>query len=256
MHIDGKPWVPANYPHIRIPKLLLSDQRYHMLSPEAIVTYAAMMDRTNLSKKNQNKFKNDKNEIYIYYPQNEIMALLRCGHDKATKVLKELVDAKLIKVQRRGIGRPYEIVLIPIDWRPLRKNKNEQSGKSLQDSEKTDHSLRGKTDRNNTDVNNTESSKPEYYIRNYLKNEIGYGELICNYDPTLIDRILNVAVNALSQEAESFCVGNNPVRADLVKEKLRNLRKEHILFVIRKIKNATYTTDYSDIFILNALCES
>lgn len=256
MQNGKKLWSLSGCPHIRIPKQILCNPQYQSLSPEAIIAYAAMMDRTSLSNKNRDRFTNSKGEIYIYYPQNEIMALLRCGHDKASKVLKELINAKLIKVQRRGIGRPYEIVLIPIDWRPLRENRNEQSEKSLQDSEKTDHSSCGKVDTNNTDINNSESNNSDYYLRNYLKNEIGYGELICNHDPTLIDRILNVAVNALSQEAESFCVGNNPVRADLVKEKLRNLRKEHILFVIRKIKNATYTTDHSDAFILNVLYES
>lgn len=255
MQIDGKYWVAADFPHLRIPKQLLKEIPYRSLSPEGKLLYGAMLDRTNLSHKNRDKFTNREREIYILFPQTEIMDLLGCGHDKASKVLGELEKMKLIKTRRRGIGRPYEIVLIPIDWR-ARKNKNEQPEKPRQDSEKTDHSSCGKVDTNNTDINNSESNNSDYYLRNYLKNEIGYGELICNHDPTLIDRILNVAVNALSQEAESFCVGNNPVRADLVKEKLRNLRKEHILFVIRKIKNATYTTDYSDIFILNALCES
>lgn len=256
MEIDGKLWTAADYPHIRIPKRMLCDQRYHFLSPEAIVVYAAMMDRTSLSYKNQDKFKNSKNEIYIYYPQHEIMLLLGCGHDKAAKVLRELIDAKLIKVKRRGIGRPYEIVLMPIDWRPVRKNKNEQSEKSQQDSEITDYSLCGKADTNNININNSESNNSDHYLRNYLKHEIGYDELTRKHDLTAIDRILDVAVNALSQETETFCVGNNPVQADLVKEKLRNLGREQILYVIRKIKNATYTTDHSDAFILNALYES
>lgn len=256
LKIDGKLWASADYPHIRIPKRMLCDQEYHMLSPEALVTYAAMMDRTSLSYKNQDKFKNNRNETYIYYPQHEIMSLLGCGHDKAAKVLRELIDARLIKVRRRGIGKPYEIVLIPIDWRTIRKNKNEQPEKPLRDSDKSDHSLCGKVDGNNTDINNSESNDSEYYLRNYLKHEIGYDELTRKHDPTVIDRIMDVAVNTLSQEAETFYIGNAPVQADLVKEKLRNLRKEQILYVIRKIKNATYTTDHSDAFILNALYES
>ena len=256
MEIDGKYWVSADYPHIRIPKRILCDQQYLSLSPEALVTYASMMDRTSLSHKNRDKFKNSKNEIYIYYPQHEIMSLLGCGHDKAAKVLQELIKAKLIKVRRHGIGRPYEIVLIPIDWRTVQKNKNKQPEKSLQVSEKTDYSLCGKVDGNNTDINNSESNDSEYYLRNFLKSKISYDELIHKYEPTVINRILDVAVNTLSQEEETFDVGNRPVQADLVKEKLRNLRKEQILYVIRKIKNATYTTDHSDAFILNALYES
>lgn len=255
MRIDGKYWVAADFSHLRIPKQLLEEIPYRSLSPEGKLLYGAMLDRTNLSHKNRDKFTNREREIYIFYPQAEIMDLLGCGHDKASKVLDELEKMRLIKTRRRGIGRPYEIVLIPIDWR-AQKNKNEQPEKPLRDSDKSDHSLCGKVDGNNTDINNYESNNSDYYLRNYLKHEIGYDELTRKHDPTVIDRILDVAVNTLSQEVKTFQVRNNPVQADLVKEKLRNLRKEQILYVIRKIKNATYTTDHSDAFILNALYES
>lgn len=256
LKIDGKLWVSADYPHIRIPKRMLCEQRYHMLSPEALIVYAAMMDRTNLSNKNQDRFKNNKNEIYIYYPQNEIMSLLGCRHDKASKVLRELVDAELIKVRRRGVGRPYEIVLIPKDWRSVRENKNEQSGKSQQDSEITDYSLCGKADTNNTYLNNSESNNSNHYLRNYLKHEIGYDELTRKHDPNLINRILDIAVNTIVQDTETIMVGDKMIPAEILKERLRELKEKDILFVIRKIKNATYTTDHSDTFILNALYES
>ena len=256
MNIDGKMWVSADYPHLRIPKRLLTDQQFQMLSPEAVVTYAAMMDRTSLSKKNQGKFTNSKNEIFIYYPQHEIMELLGCGHDKAAKVLRELIDARLIKVRRCGIGKPYEIVLIPIDWRTIRKNKNEQPEKPLRDSEETDYSLCGKTDGNNNDINNYELSNCEYDIRNYLKGEIRYEELIHDHDPILINRILDVAVNALLQETDGLLNREKSIPAEILRKKLRNLGMSHILYVIKKIKNATYTTEHSDTFILNALYEA
>lgn len=253
--INGnKLWGSTDYPHIRIPKQMLCDPQYQLLSPEAIIVYAAMMDRTSLSYKHRDKFTSKKGEVYIYYPQHEIMTLLRCGHDKASKVLKELINANLIKVKRRGIGRPYEIVLIPIDWR-VRKNKNERAEKPLQDSGETDHSLSGKTDRNNTD-NKSEYNNPEYYIGNYLKYEVKYEDLIQNHDPIVIDRILNVAANTLAQETETIMIGNREFFAEEVKEKFRNLQKEHISYVVRKIRNATYTTEHSDTFILNALYES
>lgn len=65
LNIDGKYWVSADYPHIRIPKRILSDPHYKSLSPEAILMYGAMLDRTSLSRKNQAHFKNDKDEIFI-----------------------------------------------------------------------------------------------------------------------------------------------------------------------------------------------
>ena len=256
MTIDGKLWVSADYPHFRIPKQIMCNPRCQSLSSEAILTYAAMMDRTNLSNKNQDRFTNSKNEVFIYYPQHEIMELLRCGHDKASKVLKELINANLIKVRRHGVGRPYEIVLIPMDWRLARKSKNEQPEKPLRDSEETDYSLCGKTDGNNNDINNYELRNCEYDIRNYLKGETRYEELIHDHDPILINRILDVAVNALLQETDGLLNREKSIPAEILREKLRNLGKSHILYVIKKIKKATYTTEHSDTFILNALYEA
>ena len=256
MQIDSKYWAVADYPHLRIPKQLLKEIPYRSLSPESKLLYGVMLDRTNFSHKNQDKFTNREREIYIYFPQTEIMDLLGCGHDKASKVLGELEKMRLIKTMRRGIGRPYEIVLIPIDWRTVRKKRDEQSEKSQRDSEKTDFSSCGKVDTNNTDINNYESNDPNYYLRNYLKHKIEYEELTYMHDPTVINRILNIAVNALSWEDETILVGNRPIQAETVKEKLRNLSKEQILYVIRKIKSATYTTNHSDTFILNAIYES
>lgn len=256
LNINGKLWVLADYAHIRIPKRMLRDPQYKLLSPEAKMVYGAMMDRTSLSHNNQSIFKNSSGEIFIFFSQSEIMHLLGCGHDKATKVQKELIDKGLIKVKRRGVGRPYEIVLQPVDWRLPQKNENKQSEKPLCDSGKADYSLCDNTADNNTEYINPDIMDLKYHLCRYLKHEIDYDELICQYDPPIIDRILDVASNTICQETESILLSNILVPAETIKESLRNLKKGHILYAIKKIKNATYTKDHSDIFILNALYES
>ena len=256
MQIGGKFWVVADYPHLRIPKQLLREVPYRLLSPEGKLLYGAMLDRTNLSHKNRDKFTNQEREIYIYFPQTEIMDLLDCGHDKASKVLGELEKMGLIKTRRRGIGRPYEIVLIPIDWRTVRKNKNEQPEKPLRDSDKSDHPLCGKADGNNPEYNNTECIDPEYYVRRYIHYETGYDELVSRYDPAIVDRIINLAVSSICQESENLLIKNELLPADVVRDRFLNLRQEHVIHTMKTIKNATYTTEHSDAFVLNALYES
>lgn len=244
----------APYPYIRIPKLLLKDPGYAMVSPEAKLMYGLMMDRTSLSNRNRHKFTNEKGEVYIYFSQQEIMQILACGHDKAGRVFKELIDAGLIKARRRGIGKPYEIILLPKVWSA--QQKEQISVNPPQVCENPDYSLFGIIDGNNTDLINPDSNNPEDYLRRYLKSAVGYDSLITSYAPTLVNRILDVVVNTIAQETEEFLIGNEPVSAEIVKESLRNLRKENVIYAVKKIKNASYTTDHSDAFVLNALCEA
>lgn len=256
MEIDGKFWVCANYSHIRIPKRLLSAPEYKMVQPETKVVYGAMLDRTNLSQKNRDKFTNENNETFIYFPQTEVMRLIGCSHDKATKIIKDLVKAGLIKVNRHGIGRPYEIVLTPIDWRTQREIRNGSSEKPHQDLGKSDDLLCGKPDEINTELINPKANDPELSLRRYLKYVTEYEELTEEFSSTLVDRILDVVVKTISGEETTILVGDVSIPGETVREEMRNITRNHLIYVIKRIKQASYTRDHSDTFIRNALFEA
>lgn len=110
------PWYASNFSHLRIPKVLLQHSAFKALTPEAVLLYGALLDRFGLSVQNIDKFVTQGNKIFVYYTLNSISELLGCGHDKSTAVLRELVKAHLIETQRSGVGRPYQIILIPFDW--------------------------------------------------------------------------------------------------------------------------------------------
>ena len=94
----------------RIPKLLITDARFQGLSTDAKLLYGLMLDRMSLSMKNS-WLDNDGN-VYIYFPVEEIMALLHCRSEKAAKLLAELDTKKgigLIERIRQGQGKPTKI---------------------------------------------------------------------------------------------------------------------------------------------------
>ena len=97
------------YSFYRIPKALLTDPRYKGVSIEAKVLYGLLLDRMGLSVKNG--WMDSDRRVYIYFTQEDAMALMNCGKDKATKLFRELDKdgIGLIERKKQGQGRPTRI---------------------------------------------------------------------------------------------------------------------------------------------------
>ena len=96
-----------SFSFLRIPRLLMTDPQFSRLSPNAKLLYGLMLDRMGLSIRND--WYDEENRVYIYYTLDEIMEDLNCGHDKATKLLRELDTESgigLIERIRQGLGKP------------------------------------------------------------------------------------------------------------------------------------------------------
>lgn len=94
----------------RIPKLLVTDERFQGLSTDAKLLYGLMLDRMSLSLKNG--WLDEQGRVYIYFPAEEIMSVLHCRSEKASKLLAELDSKKgigLIERVRQGQGKPTTI---------------------------------------------------------------------------------------------------------------------------------------------------
>ena len=94
----------------RIPKLLVTDERFQGLSTDAKLLYGLMLDRMSLSLKNG--WLDEQGRVYIYFPAAKIMSVLHCRSEKASKLLAELDSKKgigLIERVRQGQGKPTTI---------------------------------------------------------------------------------------------------------------------------------------------------
>ena len=95
----------------RIPRQLVTGDRFKRLSTDAKLLYGLLLDRMGLSAKNG--WYDEQGRVYIYYTLDEIQEDLNCGHDKATRMLVELDNGKngfgLIERVRQGQGRPTKI---------------------------------------------------------------------------------------------------------------------------------------------------
>ena len=96
-----------NFSFFRIPKLLFTDPIFTKLSSDAKVLYGILLDRMNLSMKNN--WIDEENKVYIIFTIEEIAEIMCCATQKATKILQELDDKKgigLVEKKRLGLGKP------------------------------------------------------------------------------------------------------------------------------------------------------
>lgn len=91
----------------RIPKLLFTDEFFDKISSDAKILYGVMLDRMSLSMKNG--WIDKENRVYIIFTIDDVREMMRCGEQKAVKLLAELDSVNgigLIEKKRQGLGKP------------------------------------------------------------------------------------------------------------------------------------------------------
>lgn len=99
-------------PFFRIPKAILTDEKYVGLSEGAMLLYGILLDRRSLSERNE--WRDKKGDVFVYCTLETIQMTLRCAHQKATKLLMELEEVGLIRRKKQGLGRPAKIYVVDI----------------------------------------------------------------------------------------------------------------------------------------------
>lgn len=115
---------------LRVPKLLIKDERFKGLSSDAKLLYGLMLDRMSLSMKNG--WFDDQNRAYIHYTLENIMEDLGCAKEKCINVLAELDDKKglgLIEKHRQGLGKPDIIYVKNFILTPKEKKSQDNEKK-------------------------------------------------------------------------------------------------------------------------------
>lgn len=92
----------------RIPKVLITEPQFKVMSADAKLLYGLLLDRMSLSQKNS--WFDEQNRVYINYTVVEVIEDMSCGRQKAIKLLDELeYEVGLIERRRPGQGRPNRI---------------------------------------------------------------------------------------------------------------------------------------------------
>ena len=259
-----------NFSFFRIPKLLFTDHIFTKLSGDAKVLYGILLDRMNLSMKNN--WIDEENKVYIIFTIEEIAEIMCCATQKATKILQELDDKKgigLVEKKRLGLGRPNILYVKNFIiqetneqensvqdkitnqelWKSQFKNdENHNSGnvnftkQELCKSQCNKTNL-NKTEYSDTEYNNTSSISPSEEnrkedmeaeeITKILKQNINYTFLVEEQPQKKekIDLVIDLMAETIQSKTD-IRINRRMIAYETVKEQFLLLQKEHINYVL------------------------
>jgi hypothetical protein len=263
----------------RIPRQLITGERFRKLSTDAKLLYGLLLDRMGLSVKNG--WYDEQSRVYIYYTLSEIQQDMSCGHEKAVKLLAELDTGHkgigLIERIRQGQGRPTRIYVKRFSTRAIPPKPvapeafprlpilgSQDFGKSeVKSSEKPKCRLPvfGNADFGNPDAsyikyNKTDFSQLDpsiypspsppqrlmdgYDCKTEIKERIEYCALCSRYNCEDVDEIVELITDTICTTRTSIRIGGDDISAEQVRARFLCLDCSHIEYVFDCLRqNAT-----------------
>lgn len=240
----------------RLPKALMTEEVFKVLTSDAKILYGLMLDRMSLSVKNG--WFDEDGRVYIYYSIEDVMESMGCSKNKGMKTLQELdmvTGIGLIERKKQGQGKPTIIYV-----------KNFELGKSVSESQNVgiknpricdsgiskDGSLESQdmSPNENKDINKLLSYKESNLIISAdmnRKDEIdvnAYAELVkenieldllCErhrFDRELLEGIYEIIVETVVSQADVILINSNKYPMSIVRSKFLKLNFSHIEYVM------------------------
>ena len=259
------------YQFYRIPKLLITSERFKDVSVESKLLYGLMLDRLSLSIKNG--WFDSLNRAYIIYTIEDVMEDMHCRSQKACKLVSELENAGLIKKKRQGLGKPSLIYVLKFskvcpqkDQESKIKNfDNQNSGVVRIETQEFRKSTGNKTNQNQTENSKTDLihlsvnvagmdrksdgmdemredpiEKRKFY-EEYFRDRLYIDDLKRSYpyDHGRIDEIIDLLVDTVCSTAKTIRCAGEDRPAQVVKSRFMKLENRHIQYVLNCLDDTT-----------------
>lgn len=228
----SKGWWQVLTSHIRIPKELWDNPLYQNLSVMAILLYGFLVDLTSLSAQNGAQWCNEHGEVFVRCSIDQIMMRCRCKRDKARAVVKELLEAGLIRRYKEEGDKSYRYVVIPSQhW----AEKSAYDVRKNQDGE-GDKTVPNNTLENHPNDNHLHMNKDRREVMDLIRMNVNYDQLCTEIGADRVDAIIAYAVDAACRTT-GITVSGIDRTAEEVTEKMLSLTDRHVRFVIDRIRN-------------------
>ncbi|WP_024401914.1 replication initiator protein A, partial [Streptococcus suis] len=166
--------------HYQLPKVLVGTAYYQKLCAEAKFLYMLINDRLKLSiqtAKDTGKFVDEHGDVYVIYPNEELIRDTGYKKDKIIKLKKDLIKYHLLDEERQGLRQPNRlypknVVSDPVLLdTPFEEAPNPWEFSEVGNSDFKNSEIPNSRSRENRiqEVGNTEPSKNKI-IKNYISN--------------------------------------------------------------------------------------
>ena len=240
-----------NIKFIKLPKALF-EGTYTELSSDGKLLYSLLLDRSLLSEKNS--LTDDNGRVIVYFTNNEVCDKLKCSHDKATKLFRELERFKLICRHKQGKGKPDLIYVRQI----ARSEYSAVNNADEQDSGMRKISVTecGKSAGNNTDLSNTNLSIRYDEMEDEIKYQIEYDVLSERSYGGILDEIVSLITDTYCSSDDYVWIAKRKIPIQTVRKRLSKLTAEHIEYVIGSLEKNTTEIKNMRAYLLTALYNS
>ncbi|NBI11661.1 hypothetical protein D1641_16945 [Colidextribacter sp. OB.20] len=282
----------SQFSFYRIPRQLITGERFKHLSTDAKLLYGLLLDRMGLSAKNG--WYDEQGRVFIYYTLDEIQEDLNCAHGKAVKLLSELDTGNgfgLIERVKQGQGRPTKIFVkrfttrekppqpaVPQDIPRLPIFGSQDFSKSeVKSSEKRQSRLPiiGSADFRKTDASYIKSNQTDlsqlnpsilpsgslagsglmdrFECRREVDEAIGYESLCSQFNREDVDEIAELIVDILCTTRSTLRIGGEELPIAQVKDRFYKLDSAHLEYVFDCMRNNTTQIRNIRAYLLTAL---
>ena len=267
---------------IRIPKLLLTGQKYKKLSSDAKILYGHLLDRMNLSA--ENGWLDDEGRVFVYCKVEEAADLINCCEKKTIAVFKELEDIELIERKRQGLNKPNLIYVLDFSEEVsdvhFRNCPNDNSGNVKETSQELSERHTNNTKFIKTEFSDTESSpvlsmsegkvvegrtedrtgqESDQYsaIRSYVASQISLDALKNDYpDNPLVDALYELIVEVISSNRKEIVISCETRPMSVVKSQFMKLNMFHIVSCLQRMEDARPNVTNIKAYLLTVLYNS
>ena len=172
---------------------------------------------------------------FVYCSIRQAQELLRCGHDKAGRVYRELEAAGLVFREKQGLGKADRIYPQCAISRTRKtgpqKSQNELCGNlqcSVQESVKPDAI---NTEDIKTESIYTQSIHLDGWV-DRIKEQIDYSLLVKKYDPEQLEEIVSTMADVMRTTEPKLRVNKSCIDTYTVQERYEQLDFTHIEYVL------------------------
>ena len=241
--------------YYRIPKFLFDDEYKNILSTDAKMLYALLLDRASLSA--QNGWFAEDGRVFIYFTVAEAMSKLCFGKNKIIRLFDELEKTDLIERAKTGLGKASIIYFSKeVSKQDFCRFQNQTSGSLKNKPQEVSKPNRNNTENNNNNYNNNNLSLTDDgydEIRSRVEEQLDY-DFICSVrNKAMADELVTVICDVLYSKAEKVRVGGELMSKSVVEARLMKLDCDYICYVIDCLNDNTTSVKNIRSYMLTAL---